>query len=109
MSSEPQTPGDAPQERRHEPRKLCGLPLRFRRLATKGLWAVDDSLFLEAVAVNVSPSGLCMETDCYIVPGQLLEIDLRPNGGDLLTGKLQAVRIVRVTEAAWWRRPLTKS
>jgi len=90
------TPG-ANEERRKELRKLCQFALRFRRLATPRLWEVDDRFSLEGVAVNISPSGLCLETDCYIVPGQLLEIDLRPNGGSLFIGKLQAVRIVRVT------------
>jgi len=87
----------SPEERRSEERRPCQFAVRYRRLATPRLWEVDDHLFLEGKAVNVSPSGLCIETDCYIAPGQLLEVDLRPNGGSVFVGKLQAVRIARVT------------
>lgn len=92
-------PDGAPgTERRREPRRPCRLPVRLRRLATPGLWDADDPVFFPALITDVSPSGLCLETDLHMNPGQRLELQLNdPYGPGLLTGRLRVVRIARVT------------
>lgn len=85
-------------ERRREPRRPCRLSVRLRRLATPGLWEADDPVFFSALITNVSPSGLCLETDLHMSPGQRLQLELNdPYGPGRFTGNLQVARIARVT------------
>ena len=88
-----------PQEdRRSESRHACRLSVRFRRLATPGLWASDDHVFSTASATNISPSGICLETDLRMEPGQQIELEVNdPYGPGHFTGTVKVAHINRVT------------
>ena len=86
------------EDRRSESRHPCRLSVRFRRLATPGLWASDDPVFSTASATNISPSGICLETDFRMEPGQRIELEVNdPYGSGQFAGTVEVARINRVT------------
>jgi len=92
------SPGCPQKDRRSESRHPCRLSVRFRRLATPGLWASDDPVFSTASATNISPSGICLETDFRMEPGQQIELEVNdPYGPGQFTGTVQVTHIDRVT------------
>ena len=86
------------EDRRSESRHPCRLSVRFRRLATPGLWAADDPVFSTASATNISPSGIGLETDFRMEPGQQVELEVNdPYGPGQFAGTVKVVHISRVT------------
>ena len=66
-------PKRAHRDQRASARIGCDVQLRFRRLKTAGI-GLEEQSYHHARAVNLSQSGMLLESPCALVPGQLLDI-----------------------------------